>query len=125
VIPSNKTEDVRTNPEYQRYQRVRRPALNVIYIGFNTQLKPFDDKRVRQAFNYAVNREAMVREITRMGSLPATGVLPPGMLGYDPELQGYPYNPAKARLLLAEAGYPNGTGFPVVQLWTSHKAERA
>jgi len=92
------------------------------YIGFNTQLKPFDDKRVRQAFNYAVNKEVIVREITQMRSLPATGVLPPGMLGYDPELEGYPYDPAKAELLLAEAGYPHGAGFPVVQLWTSHKA---
>src|SRR5712691_8141038 len=123
VIPSNKTEEVRTNPEYKKYKRVRRPPLSVLYIGFNTQLKPFDDKRVRQAFNYAVNREAIVREITRMGSLPATGVLPPGLLGYDPELQSYPYNPAKAKLLLAEAGYPSGAGFPVVQLWTNHKAE--
>ncbi len=123
IIPSNKTAEARTNPEYQRYQRVRRPPLNVIYIGFNTQHKPFDDKRVRQAFNYAVNREAIVREITRMGSLPASGVLPPGMLGYDPELQGYPYSPAQAELLLAEAGYPRGAGFPVVQLWTNHKAE--
>jgi oligopeptide transport system substrate-binding protein len=123
IIPSDKTEEVRTNPQYQRYQRVSRPALSLIYIGFNTQPKPFDDKRVRQAFNYAVNKEAIVREITQMRTLPATGALPPGMLGYDPELQGYPYDPAKAELLLAEAGYPHGAGFPVVQLWTGHKAE--
>jgi peptide/nickel transport system substrate-binding protein/oligopeptide transport system substrate-binding protein len=123
IIPSDKTEEVRTNPQYQRYQRVRRPTLSLIYIGFNTQLKPFDDKRVRQAFNYAVNKEAIVREITQMGSLPASGVLPPGLLGYDPELQGYPYDPAQAKRLLAEAGYPSGAGFPVVQLWTNHKAE--
>jgi len=123
IIPSDKTEEVRTNPQYQRYQRVSRPTLDLNYIGFNTQLKPFDDKRVRQAFNYAVNKEAIVREITQMRNLPATGVLPPGMLGYDPELQGYPYNPAKAKHLLAEAGYPHGAGFPVVQLWTNHKAQ--
>jgi peptide/nickel transport system substrate-binding protein/oligopeptide transport system substrate-binding protein len=123
VIPGNKTAEVRTNPAYRQYQRVHRPALSLIYIGFNTQRKPFDDTRVRQAFNYAVNKEAIVREITHMGSLPATGVLPPGLLGYDPAFQGSPYDPAQAKRLLAEAGYPSGAGFPVVQLWTNHKAE--
>ena len=118
IIPSGKTDEVRTDPQYRQYQRFRKPTLSLLYIGFNTQLKPFDDKRVRQAFNYAVNKEAIVREITKRGSLPATGALPPGMPGYDPELQGYAYHPAKAKRLLAEAGYPDGAGFPVVQLWS-------
>ena len=123
IIPSGKTEEVQYNPRYRQYQLLRRPTLGLLYIGFNTQVKPFDDKRVRQAFNYAVNPEAIVREITKMGSLPANGVLPPGMPGHDPDLRGYSYNPAKAKQLLAEAGYPNGAGFPVVQLWTVSKAE--
>jgi oligopeptide transport system substrate-binding protein len=123
IIPSGKTEEVQNNPRYRQYQVLRRPTLGLLYIGFNTQVKPFDDKRVRQAFNYAVNTEAIVREITKMGSLPAKGVLPPGMPGHDPDLRGYYYNPAKAKQLLAEAGYPNGAGFPVVQLWTVSKAE--
>jgi peptide/nickel transport system substrate-binding protein/oligopeptide transport system substrate-binding protein len=123
IIPSGKTDEVHTDPRYRQYQLVRKPMLGLLYLGFNTQVKPFDDKRVRQAFNYAVNKEAIVREITKMGSLPATGTLPPGMPGYDPDLRGYYYNPAKAKRLLAEAGYPNGAGFPVVQLWASSKAE--
>jgi len=123
IIPSGKTAEVHNHPRYQQYQLLRRPTLGLLYIGFNTQVKPFDDKRVRQAFNYAVDKEAIVREITQMGSLPANGVLPPGMPGHDPDLQGYPYDPAKAKQLLAEAGYPGGKGFPVVQLWTVSKAE--
>ena len=122
IIPSEKVDEVRVNPQYRRYQYFRKPALSLQYLGFNTQMKPFDDWRVRQAFNYAVNKEVIVREITRMGQLPAVGALPPWLLGYDPDLQGYSYNPAKAKELLATAGYPNGTGFPVVQLWSSHRA---
>jgi oligopeptide transport system substrate-binding protein len=123
IIPSEKTVEVHVDPRYQQYQRIRKPTLNLLYIGFNIQLKPFDDRRVRQAFNYAVNKEAIVREITKMGSLPATGAVPPGMPGHDPDLRGYAYNPAQAKRLLAEAGYPNGAGFPVVELCTSSKSE--
>jgi oligopeptide transport system substrate-binding protein len=123
IIPSGKTQEARNHANYEQYQLLRRPTLGLLYIGFNTQVKPFDDKRVRQAFNYAVDKEAIVREITQMGSLPANGVLPPGMPGHDPDLHGYPYDPAKAKQLLAEAGYPGGKGFPVVQLWTVSKAE--
>jgi oligopeptide transport system substrate-binding protein len=123
VIPSGKLEEVRVNPQYRRYQHVRRPRLSLLYLGFNTQIKPFGDRRVRQAFNYAVNKEVIVHEVARMGNVPAVGALPPWLLGYDPALPGYDYNPAKARELLAEAGYPNGTGFPVVQLWSGDEAK--
>jgi oligopeptide transport system substrate-binding protein len=123
IIPGGETEAVRTDPKYQQYQRFRKPTLSFLYIGFNTRLKPFDDTRVRQAFNYAVNKEAIVREITKRGALTATGALPPGMPGYDPDLQGYYYHPEKAKRFLAEAGYPDGAGFPVVQLWSVHQAE--
>jgi peptide/nickel transport system substrate-binding protein/oligopeptide transport system substrate-binding protein len=122
IIPSGKVGEVHVNPQYRRYQHVRKPTLGLLYLGFNTRMKPFDDWRVRQAFNYAVDKEGIVREITRMGNVPAVGALPPWLLGYDPDLQGYDYNPAKARELLAAAGYPNGTGFPVVQIWSNHQA---
>jgi oligopeptide transport system substrate-binding protein len=130
IIPSGKIDEVRADPQYWRYSRVHRPTFSLLYIGFNTQLKPFDDQRVRQAFNYAVDKEAIVREISRMGNLPATGALPPGLLGYDPYLFGLPphekvysFDPAKAKQLLTEAGYPDGAGFPVVQLWSADSAE--
>jgi oligopeptide transport system substrate-binding protein len=123
MIPSGKLDEVRADPKYRQYQRFRKPMLNFRYIGFNTQRKPFDDRRVRQAFNYAVDKETIVREITRMGSLTTTGALPPGMLGYDPDLQGYSYHPEKAKRLLAEVGYPDGAGFPAVQLWSSDKTD--
>jgi peptide/nickel transport system substrate-binding protein/oligopeptide transport system substrate-binding protein len=123
IIPGGKTEEVRTDRAYRHYLRFRKPTLSFLYIGFNTQTKPFDDQRVRQAFNYAVNKEAIVREITQRGAITATGALPPGMPGYDPALQGYYFHPEKAKRLLAEAGYPDGAGFPTVQLWSVHQAE--
>jgi peptide/nickel transport system substrate-binding protein/oligopeptide transport system substrate-binding protein len=122
-IPPGKTEEVRTDPKYRQYQHVRKPTLSLLYLGFNTQVKPFDDRRVRQAFNYAVNKEAIVQEITQRGGLPATGALPPGMPGHDPDLQGYSYQPDKAKRLLAEAGYPDGVWFPMVQLWSVNTDE--
>jgi oligopeptide transport system substrate-binding protein len=125
IIPSGKIGEIRADPRYRQYQRVRMPMLSFLYLGFNTQLKPFDDQRVRQAFNFAVDTEAIVREITKTRGLPATGVLPPGMPGYDPERQGYAYDSTTAKRLLAEAGYPGGAGFPVVPLWSVDKAESA
>jgi oligopeptide transport system substrate-binding protein len=130
MIPAGKKDEVHTDPWYRPYQHVRMPRLSLLYIGFNTQRTPFDDRRVRRAFNYAVNKEAIVWGSTTRGQrrypsagLTATGALPPGMLGYDPQLQGYAYDPATAKRLLAEAGYPDGTGFPVVQLWSADKSE--
>jgi peptide/nickel transport system substrate-binding protein/oligopeptide transport system substrate-binding protein len=123
VIPSGKRDEVRAEPRYRQYQHVRKPTLGLLYLGFNTRMPPFDDRRVRQAFNYAVNKEAIVREITRTGGILAAGALPLGMPGYDPELQGYTYDPATAKRLLADAGYPDGAGFPAVQLWSVDKAE--
>jgi oligopeptide transport system substrate-binding protein len=125
IVPSDQTDAVTIAPQYQAYQLLRKPTLSFLYIGFNTQVKPFDDRRVRQAFNYAVNRQAIVQAITKMGSITATGALPPGMAAHDPDLEGYHYNLDKAKQLLAEAGYPNGTGFPAVQLWSVSKAESA
>jgi oligopeptide transport system substrate-binding protein len=84
------------------------------YLGMNCQMAPFDDVRVRRAFNYAVNKEKLVAILNGRGVV-ARGVLPPGMPGYDPDIGGYPYDPAKARRLLEEAGVRQGFA-PVVWL---------
>ncbi|NLA58170.1 MAG: ABC transporter substrate-binding protein [Firmicutes bacterium] len=89
-------------------QFFERPQMGTYYYGFNVELEPFTDKRVRQAFNYAIDRETLIDIVLEGRASPAKGVLPPGMFGYNPDLQGYSYDPEKAKQLLAEAGYPNG-----------------
>ena len=88
------------------------PAARVIAYPINTLQKPLNDVRVRRALNYAVDRETIVKSL--LGGLgQATGQpFSPGWLGYDPEIRPDSYDPAQARKLLAEAGYPNGFEVP-------------
>ena len=88
-------------------------------LTFDTTLPPFDDARVRQAFNYAIDKEKLIATLYNDNALPAHGALPPGMPGYNEALMGYPHDPEQARALLAEAGFPDGAGFPVVSFYTS------
>ena len=90
------------------------PFLGNYFFRFNAKRKPFNDARVRQAFALVVDKPYLVEHITRAGEVPATSFVPPGAgNGYEP-----PPGPArdveKARKLLADAGYPEGRGFPVV-----------
>ncbi len=73
------------------------------YLGMNCQMGPFTDMRVRRAFNYAINKDKFIAVFNRRG-VAASGILPPGLPGYDPGIQGYSYDPAKARRLLEQAG---------------------
>ncbi|MGD9405911.1 MAG: ABC transporter substrate-binding protein, partial [Anaerolineae bacterium] len=92
---------------------VTKPALATDYLGLNLSLPPFDDPRVRRAFALAIDRETLSHE-DQWGNIPATGgFIPPGMPGHSAGI-GLPYDPDGARQLLAQAGYPEGSGFPVI-----------
>lgn len=80
----------------------------LIIHPFNTTKKPFDDVRVRKAVNLAVDREAILKNVLEGYGELLHGPFASAWMGYDPELKPYPYNPAEARKLLAEAGYPGG-----------------
>ncbi|MBI3457098.1 MAG: ABC transporter substrate-binding protein [Candidatus Rokubacteria bacterium] len=107
----------------QQYIHVRRPMFSLRHYGLNTRVKPLDDRLVRQALVYAIDREAIVEEIFLGRHALARGILPPGTLGYNPKLKGYPYDPARARELLAQAGYPNGRGLPPIAIWSGAKGD--
>jgi oligopeptide transport system substrate-binding protein len=85
-------------------------ALSVYYYRVNTARPPLDDPRVRMALALAIDRETLVRDVLRLGQLPALHVVPPGLPGYDRPASALGFDPARARTLLAEAGYPGGRG---------------
>jgi oligopeptide transport system substrate-binding protein len=94
-------------PEYLRID----PWQGVYFYRLNVERKPLDNPKVRLALNLAVDRETIVKNITRQNEQPATGFTPPGMGDYQ-TLKVMTYDPDKARQLLAEAGYAGGKGFP-------------
>lgn len=89
------------------------PFLGTYFLRFNCAKGPFTDLRVRKAFAMAVDKKRIVEKITQAGETPAGGLVPPGIAGYETP-DGLPYDPAAARKLLAEAGFPGGQGFPLV-----------
>ena len=87
---------------------LEQPGMNIGYLAFQTQKKPFDDKRVRQAVNMAVNKKAIIDAVYLGAGVVAKNPIPPVLWSYNDSVQDYPYDPEKAKKLLAEAGYPNG-----------------
>jgi len=91
------------------------PYLGSYFYRINTTQKPFDDVRVRRALAMAVDREAIVKNVSRGGQLPANYLTPPGTAGYTARAR-VATDVEQAKKLLAEAGYPNGEGFPKVSV---------
>ena len=90
------------------------PEMGTVFVGFDVSRPPFDDLRVRRAFALAADRETLAHVVMRGYAFPATGgFVPPGMPGHSTGI-GLPHDPEGARQLMAEAGYPEGCGFPVV-----------
>lgn len=92
------------------------PQLSTSYIALNSAQKPFDDPKVRLAFIMAVDRAQIVRVVLQGAVEEAKGILPPGMPGYDPNIQGVPYDPERARQLIAESKYGSVENFPDIVL---------
>ncbi|MBN1294114.1 MAG: ABC transporter substrate-binding protein [Candidatus Latescibacteria bacterium] len=103
--------------KYPQFIRIW-PYLRNEYIGFNHTRPPFKGNlKLRQALCWSVDRESIVRNLLEGASTVANSILPPGIPGKDETIQGYGYDPEKAKLRLAEAGYPGGKGLPEISLW--------
>jgi oligopeptide transport system substrate-binding protein len=100
------------NPLHQ--QLMMFPELSLTYFGFNTQKPPFDNPKVRQALCLAVDRPRVVSQVLKDSVSAAYGILPPGMPGYNTELQGLDYDLDRARELLTECGYGDDVNLPTI-----------
>ncbi len=104
------------------------PYIGTYYVCYNVEKAPFDDPKVRQAFTLAIDAQYIVENVTQTGQVPASGFVPSGVAGADGDFrteggdywtpattdEQYAENVKKAKELLAEAGYPDGKGFPTV-----------
>lgn len=84
------------------------PNLRINYVGINTEVPPFDQVEVRQALNYAIDTRSIIEFILEGVGEFATGPIGSNIPGFNADLEGYEFNPERARELLAEAGFPDG-----------------
>lgn len=105
-------------PMYQAMEDspyVQAPYLGTYFYLINTRRPPLDDVRVRQALAMAVDRETLTSTVMQGAVVPAYSITPPGTLGYQPP-KLFSFDPPRARELLAAAGYPDGAGWPGIEL---------
>lgn len=95
------------------------PELSLSYIGFDCSEPPFDDSKVRQAFAHAIDKGAIARLILKDIARPASGILPPGMPGYNEDLEGLEFEPEKARAALRECRYGGPEDLPAITYTTA------
>ncbi len=111
-------ENKQLKPDFAEYQFQEEPALSIYYYAFKLKGDRFNNKKLRQAFAYAIDKQKIVDYTMKGGAVPGHyGAVPPSFKGYNNKIvKGYDYNPKKAQQLMAEAGYPNGEGFPELTL---------
>jgi ABC-type transport system substrate-binding protein len=110
TVPIESLGSIESNPQKEVVSLKGSSALSYVINVFKTT-PPLRDKRVRQAMNYAVDREAIVKSILGGRGTVMPGPLWSGWLGYTDQLKPYVYDPERAKALLAEAGYPGGFSF--------------
>jgi peptide/nickel transport system substrate-binding protein len=104
------------DPRYAK-ELISVPRAQSRYMGMNQNLyAPFKDKRVREAISAALDRDAMIKGLFNDAGFPLHGVITPGVAGYNPNIAKVSYDPARAKKLLAEAGYPDGKGMPPLEI---------
>lgn len=121
------TPEKKLTPEYSKFVLQKVPSLSLQFYGFLVTGKIFNNEKVRQAFNYAIDRDKILKFVLNgqgyMGAI--YGIVPPPMPNYDvKKIKGYEFNLEKAKQLMAEAGYPDGKGFPDAVLQINSGGDR-
>jgi len=101
-----------THPKWGK-QVVSGPRIGLYYYSINQKIKPFDDVRVRKAWQMAVNRKLILEKLYYNQGQLEHGIMPKGLIHYNPNQAKIEYNPTKAKQLLAQAGYPNGVDMEI------------
>lgn len=108
----NVAEDqTNTDVNFNLETEISAQLVGIYYYGFNLDMAPFNSLKVRQAINYAIDKQTLVDEINSefsVSKVVAQGPIPPSMIGYNSSLTGYSYDVAEAQTLLSQAGYPEG-----------------
>lgn len=104
LIPYPNPADLESMANDDSINLLNQEGLNVGYLAFNTEKAPFGDKRVRQALNMAVNKQAILDAVFQGAGSIAKNPIPPTIWSYNDDVNDYPYDPEKAKALLAEAG---------------------
>ncbi|HXZ09248.1 MAG TPA: ABC transporter substrate-binding protein, partial [Paraburkholderia sp.] len=108
IALSPKPQDVADAKTNKSLKVVETPAFMTAFVALNTQKKPLDNPKVRQALNLAFDRTTYLKTVFDNTALPATNPYPPNTWSYDKSIQPYPYDVEKAKKLLADAGLANG-----------------
>jgi dipeptide transport system substrate-binding protein len=108
VMPYPNPSDVPAMMKDPNIKVLHQEGLNVGYLAMNAEHKPFDDVRVRQAINYAINRDAILKAVYQGAGKKAKNPIPPTIWSYNDAVKDYEYSPAKAKALLAAAGLKDG-----------------
>jgi dipeptide transport system substrate-binding protein len=108
VMPYPNPADLDAMRKDPNVRVLEQPGLNIGYLAYNTTKKPFTDVRVRKALNMAINKKAIIDAVYLSTGVAAINPIPPTMWSYNKSIKDDPYDPAAAKKLLADAGYPNG-----------------
>ncbi|NPV72872.1 MAG: ABC transporter substrate-binding protein [Pelotomaculum sp.] len=100
--------------EHKGFKVLKKPGLDIHYLGFFTDKEPFNNPEIRKAVSMAIDREQIVSGVLHGFAFPANGPLPPGVLGYDPEARPLPYDPEGAKEILARNGYADGLKITII-----------
>ncbi len=115
-VPLDDTERIQDPSEPLNAEYHAADDLSIFYIGFNTERPPFDDVKVRQAFAMSIDREKINEVVLFNRARVANGIMPPDLPGHNPDAQALPYDPERARQLLAESKYGGPDGLPEITI---------
>jgi oligopeptide transport system substrate-binding protein len=121
-IPPQEIEDMEKGGQYLF---LKKPILSLRFYGLNSLSNPLDNIKLRKAINFAVDKKTIVSLIHKNQFNLAKGILPPGMPGYDPKRDPYPFSEAQAAKLLIEAGFPGGKDIPPLEIWSASGSDAA